>query len=98
MRRLRPLLWPAGAVFGLVAEWTSYRWNDPHRLIPDLVTGWTLIGCGLVASTRRPESRVGGLMTATGFTWFLGNFTGVSVGPVAWVATYASTSTGVLSS
>ena len=42
--------------------------------IPDLVTGWTLIACGLVAWSRRGDSRSGPLLAATGFSWFFGNF------------------------
>jgi signal transduction histidine kinase len=60
--------------------------GDPRDWIPDLAVGWTFIGCGLVASARRPASRTGLLMAATGFTWFLGNFAQVGVAAVAWVA------------
>src|SRR4051812_13352622 len=34
--------------------------------------GWTFIGAGLYAWWRRPEHRMGPLMTLVGFTWFLG--------------------------
>ena len=74
MRWLRVLLWPVGALLGLGAEWASYGWDDPAHWIPDLVTGWTLIACGLVAWSRRGDSRSGPLLAATGFAWFLGNF------------------------
>jgi signal transduction histidine kinase len=69
------LLWPAGALLGLGAEWVSFGWDDPRHWIPDLVTGWMLIACGLVAWSRRGDSRSGHLLAATGFSWFLGNFT-----------------------
>jgi signal transduction histidine kinase len=74
MRSLRALLWPAGALLGLAAEWVSFGWDDPRHWIPDLVTGWTLIACGLVAWSRRGDSQSGPLLAATGFSWFLGNF------------------------
>jgi hypothetical protein len=74
MRSLRMLLWPAGALLGLGAEWVSFGWDDPRHWIPDLVTGWTLIACGLVAWSRRGDSLSGPLLAATGFAWFLGNF------------------------
>ena len=74
MRWLRVLLWPVGALLGLGAEWASYGWDDPAHWIPDLVTGWTLIACGLVAWSRRGDSRSGPLLAATGFAWFFGNF------------------------
>ena len=89
-RRLRLLLWPAGAVFGLAAEWTQFGWDDPRHWIPDLAVGWVFIACGLVASDRRRESRSGLLMAATGFSWFIWNFAHVGVGPIDWVASHAT--------
>jgi signal transduction histidine kinase len=87
VRRLG-LVWLAGAALGLTAEWVGYGWDDPRHWIPDLTVGWTFIGCGLVASRRRPESHTGPLMAATGFTWFLWNFASVGVAAVAWAATH----------
>jgi hypothetical protein len=78
----------AGVALGLTAEWVGFGWDDPRHWIPDLTVGWTLIGCGLVASRRRPESHTGRLMAATGFTWFLGNFASVGVAALAWAATH----------
>jgi signal transduction histidine kinase len=89
MRWIRLLLWPAGAVFGIAAEWIFFGWGDPRHWAPDLVTGWTLIACGLVAWSRRPESRSGALVAATGFSWFLGNFATTGVAPVDWVGAHA---------
>jgi signal transduction histidine kinase len=89
MRWMRLLLWPAGAVFGIAAEWIFFGWGDPRYWAPDLVTGWTLIACGLVGWSRRPESRSGALMAATGFSWFLGNFATTGVAPVDWVGAHA---------
>ena len=88
MRRAGLLLWPAGAVLGLVAEWIAFEWTDPSRWIPDLAVGWAFMACGLIAIARHPESRSGPLMAATGFIWFLGNFAGVDAGFVAWVAAH----------
>ena len=87
MRRIWILLWPAALVFGLVAEWVEFGFHDPGLWIPDLAVGWFLIGCGLIATSRHPESHSGSLMTATGFTWFLGNFAGLDNELAAWVAT-----------
>jgi len=42
----------------------------------DLAVGWTLIGCGLIDSSRRPGSRIGLLLALTGFAWFLGTLAG----------------------
>jgi signal transduction histidine kinase len=85
MRRPVLSLWAAGAVVGVAAEWVAFGWSDLSDWIPDLLTGWTLIGCGSIARTRRPESRTGALFAVTGFTWFLGNFLAVG-GVVGWVA------------
>ena len=88
-RRLRQLLWPAGVAVGVVAEWVSFGWGDVRQWVPDLVTGWVFIACGLVAWSRRPDSRSGALMTATGFSWFLGNFADTGVAQVDWLGAYA---------
>src|SRR3984957_4992756 len=85
----RFLILPVAVVFGLAAEHAAFGWGDSGHWIPDLAVGWCLIGCGVIASVRRPESRSGVLMMATGFTWFLGNFAGVGVSVVAWVAAHA---------
>lgn len=89
MRSFRRALWPAAGAFGLAAEWVSFGWDDSRHWVPDVVTGWTLIGCGLVAWSRRKESRSGVLLTATGFSWFLGNFGASDLAFVAWLGTHA---------
>jgi signal transduction histidine kinase len=38
------------------------------------IVGWSWVGAGLYARERRPESRLGTLMTALGFAWFLTPF------------------------
>ena len=74
MRAFRLWLWPAGAAVGIAAEWVYFGWDDVAGWLPDLATGWTLIACGLVGWARRPESRSGPLLAATGFAWFAANF------------------------
>jgi signal transduction histidine kinase len=74
VRPLKLALLPAGIVFGLVAEWASYESGELHLAAADFVVGCLLIGCGVVAWDRRPQSGSGGLMTLAGYTWFLGNF------------------------
>jgi signal transduction histidine kinase len=80
----------AGGVVGLTAEWVGvgFGWADPRHWIPDLAVGWTLIGCGLIAWRRRAESRIGPLLAATGFTWFVSNFAQAGLAAVAWVAAH----------
>jgi signal transduction histidine kinase len=88
MVRQRGLVGLAGVAFGLTAEWVRFGWGDPRHWIPDLAVGWTFIGCGLIGWTRRPESRTGPLLAATGFAWFVGNFAQVGVAAVAWLAAH----------
>jgi signal transduction histidine kinase len=40
-----------------------------------LVVGWGFVGVGLFAWGRRPDNRVGMLMAATGFAWFVSGLT-----------------------
>jgi len=88
----RLVRWPvgiAGLALGLVSEWTLYQWAEPARWIPDLATGWTFIACGLAAARRRPESRSGDLMLATGLAWFVPNFNNLDPAIVGQVAASA---------
>jgi signal transduction histidine kinase len=89
MHRVGLLLWPAGIALGLIAEQVAFGWGNPGRWVPDLAVGWSFIGCGLIAAARRPESRSGAIMTATGFTWFAGNFSHAGLGAVDWSASHA---------
>src|SRR5262245_54831961 len=85
MRRAWVLLWPAGVGVGLPAEWVAYEFGDPDRWVPDLVVGWTLISCGMIAWRGRPDSHIGALLVGSGFAWFLGNFAAAEVAWLAWV-------------
>ena len=89
MRLVRFALWPAGAALGILAEQIYFGWGDARHWVPDLVTGWSLIACGLIGWSRRPDSRSGALMAATGFAWFAGNFTTAGLGPLDWLAAHA---------
>jgi signal transduction histidine kinase len=40
-----------------------------------IAVGWSFVGAGLYAWWRRPEHRMGPLMTLVGFVWFLGGLT-----------------------
>ncbi len=88
-RRVWLLLWPAGAVVGIAGEWRLYGWADPRDWVPDLLTGWTLIACGLAGWWRRPQSRSGALLAATGFAWFAPNFAATGVTALGWLSAYA---------
>ena len=89
MRALRLLPWVGGVVVGVAAEAALYDRGYPGDWAPDLLAGWSLIACGLVASSRRPESRSGALMAATGFAWFAGNFSSSEIGWIAWLSAHA---------
>ena len=67
-RRIRQLLWPVGIAFGLVAEWIG----QPELVLLDAAAGFALLCPGLVVWSRRPASRVGPLVAASGLAWFLG--------------------------
>ena len=87
--RVRLLLWPAAAVVGLTAEWRLYGWADPGDWAPDLVTGWTMIACGLAGWSWRPQSRSGALLAATGFAWFVPNYATTGAAALAWLSAHA---------
>jgi len=89
VRRGRLLLWPAGAVVGVAAEWRLSGWADPGSWVPDLLTGWAMIGCGLAGWARRPESRSGPLLATAGFAWFVPDFTTTGAGLLGWLAAHA---------
>jgi signal transduction histidine kinase len=67
------------AVAGIAAEAAGLGFADPGEWVPDLVTGWVLGACGLVAWERRPRSLVGPLLVATGGLWFVGGVSAAAV-------------------
>jgi signal transduction histidine kinase len=66
-----------------------YGWADPRNWAPDLLTGWTMIGCGLAGWSGRPQSRSGVLLTAAGFAWFAPNFAATGMAAIAWLSAHA---------
>lgn len=49
------------------------HWQHPALVVAlGLLVGWSFVGVGLFAWWRRPDNRVGALMTAVGFAWFAG--------------------------
>jgi signal transduction histidine kinase len=77
------------AVVGIAAEWRLYGWAHPGGWVPDLLTGWSMIGCGLAGWARRPQSRCGALLAAAGFAWFAPDFAATGVGPLGWLGAHA---------
>lgn len=86
MWRWRSILGPAGIATGVAAEWARFGWHDASQWLPDLLVGWIFVACGLIASSRRPESRSGSLLAATGLAWFVPNFAGLGPGLLGLVA------------
>jgi signal transduction histidine kinase len=86
VKSLRLALWALAALgvgFGLAMLAliaTSDTIDPPGAWAAGTVLiGWSFIGVGLFAWGRRPDNRIGVLMTATGFVWFVasGGYTDV---------------------
>ena len=67
----------AGAGLGIAAEVASGAALGPS--VVDLVTGWTILGCGLWGWTQWPDQRHWQLLLVAGFAWFAGNFAAVDL-------------------
>jgi signal transduction histidine kinase len=86
-RTARLALLPIGLAWALAAEWTRLAggWSIPW-VVADLVPGIAFLIAGEIAWKRRPDNRIGPLMVAIGFAWYVGTY-GASrdpfVGPVA---------------
>ena len=65
------------------AEWIARSGQDLAEAGADLAVGWAFIACGLIGWSRRPQSRVGLLLTLTGFAWFLGTLAASDRGVIA---------------
>lgn len=85
--RPRKAAWLAGFVLGLGTEWLARRGQGLPAAGADLAVGWTLIACGLIGWSQRPQSRIGPLIALTGFAWFLGTLAGSRIGAVAALGT-----------
>jgi signal transduction histidine kinase len=63
----------AGALWALTAEAIRIASGWPLVwVLGDLVPGLAFLGCGYIAWTRTPTSRIGPLMVAVGFAWYAG--------------------------
>src|SRR5215210_459577 len=64
----------------------SEHGDDPTAwIVLALTLGWSFAGAGIYAWWRRPENRVGPLMTLVGFMWFLG---AIDSADAAWAYTF----------
>jgi signal transduction histidine kinase len=78
LRRALIALAIAGFALGLAAlalVTASEREDEEGTvwIVLALTLGWAFAGAGIFAWWRRPDNRVGPLMTLVGFTWFLGS-------------------------
>ena len=86
--RRRLLIAAPVVVFALSWPWLegSGFLTDPLASITDAVTGWILVAAGLVAWSRRPDSRTGAWLVAAGYLWYVGDlffvFPNVSIVPL----------------
>lgn len=83
--RKHVLAWLFGMAFGLVVQSPSWGRDDLDRWLPDLVVGWALLSCGLVATRKRSGVPMGDLLLAAGFAWFLPDLSGLTPDRVASV-------------
>jgi signal transduction histidine kinase len=77
--RARLALWPALAIGGVAAVASGFGLSHPGDWVPDLLTGWTLGACGLLAWAWRPDSLTGPLLVATSGLWFVGDVSSAAV-------------------
>jgi signal transduction histidine kinase len=88
-RRILVLLLGLSAIaVGLFAEEVRFSWNEPVLWLPDLLVGWAVAACGLVAIWRHP-SGTGALLVGAGLAWFLGNYAALDSPVLAWLAAHA---------
>lgn len=77
LRRALLAIGGAALLLGLITiplALTSHHGGSGGLFIAtQLAIGWSFVGTGLFMWWRRPENRLGVLMTAVGFTWLLGS-------------------------
>ena len=65
----------AAAASGWLIATSDHEEDTVATAILSVPVGLAFVAAGLVAAVRRPENRIGSLMTLVGFTWFLGALT-----------------------
>jgi signal transduction histidine kinase len=73
--RLVAVVVPAAILVGTLAAISAATTDNTsqHLLWVPLIalTGWSFVAAGLIARSRRPRNRIGLLLIAVGFSWFL---------------------------
>ena len=66
----------AGIAFSVLAEMQQLALEGRPAVfvVADLLGGWAFLAAGAVAWDRRPSNRIGPLLVAIGFAWFVGTF------------------------
>ena len=67
------------AIWAVGAEVISIRAHVPENHLLDLAVGAAYLVVGLIAMRRRPGNRIGPLMLAVAFLWFIGNYSNARV-------------------
>ena len=81
----------AAAAASLALVLSSNHEDDPAARAALIVgLGLIFVGCGLVATVRRPENRIGVLMAIVGFFWFLSSLAEANSATVYTVGTALS--------
>jgi signal transduction histidine kinase len=78
-----------GAALGIVAEHSLYGWGNAGAWVPDLLTGWCLIACGLLAAQLLNAVWTGSWLVAAGVAWFIPNFATSGWGGLSWIGAHA---------
>jgi signal transduction histidine kinase len=74
-RRWPVALAPLGLIVGILAELClANAGQSVEALLTDALSGAAFLVAGLIAWYRRPDNRVGPIMTGIGFAWFGGDF------------------------
>src|SRR6187455_3479879 len=80
----------AGAAVGILAERQAYGWSDLRDWLPDLLTGWSLIGLGIALLAMRRPRGAAVLLLLAGFSWFAFNFENTGPPVAQWLAVHAA--------
>jgi hypothetical protein len=72
--RLLVLVGVVIALEGIASVRIGFAAFEARVALLTLLAGWIAAGCGLVAWTRAPTSRVGPLFVAAAGGWFIGGF------------------------
>ena len=82
-RRLWWLLWPSLTALAVVGEIVQARVHANHSAVIEFLGGYSFVVAGLIAWGRRPQNRLGRLMTLAAVFWFVGPYADAHVSVVS---------------